>query len=122
VNIASRTRTIAFSHFRSISVKHGGPATLDNLAVACIFCNRQKGSDIGTIVADGTFVRFFNPRTDLWAEHFRLVGGTIEPITAIGAGTARILRFNDPERVAEREELIAQGRYPTLHALARMRG
>jgi hypothetical protein len=30
--------------------------------------------------------------------------------------------FNDPERVAAREELIAQGRYPALQALARMRG
>jgi hypothetical protein len=112
--------TLQIDHI--ISVKHGGTAGLENLAVACIFCNRQKGSDVGTIMADGRFTRLFNPRTDSWAEHFRLVGGTIEPITAIGEGTARILRFNDLERMAEREELIAQGRYPTLQALARMRG
>ena len=105
-----------------ISVKHGGATALENLAVACIFCNRHKGSDVGTIMTDGTFTRFFNPRTDSWAEHFRLFGGTIEPISVIGEGTARILRFNDPERMAEREEWIAQGRYPTLQALARMRG
>jgi hypothetical protein len=112
--------TLQIDHI--ISVKHGGAATLENLAVACIFCNRHKDSDVGAIMADGGLTRFFNPRTDSWAEHFRLVGGLIEPITAIGEGTARILRFNDLERVAEREELIAQGRYPTLQALARMSG
>ena len=105
-----------------ISVKHGGAAGLENLALACIFCNRQKGSDVGTILADGSFTRFFNPRTDSWAAHFRLAGALIEPLTAVGEATARILRFNDEERVAEREEWIAQGRYPALSALARMRG
>src|SRR5208283_711345 len=104
-----------------ISVKHGGDDGLENLALACIFCNRQKGTDVGTILAGGGFTRFFNPRTDSWAAHFRLVGAIIEPITAMGEATARILRFNDPERVAEREELVAQGRYPELQALARMR-
>ena len=105
-----------------ISVKHGGVAVLENLALACIFCNRQKGTDVGTILADGGFTRFFNPRTDSWAAHFRLAGAMIEPMTAVGEATARILRFNDAERVAEREEWIAQGRYPALPALARMRG
>ena len=31
-----------------ISLKHGGPSTIENLALACIFCNSYKGSDIGT--------------------------------------------------------------------------
>jgi hypothetical protein len=105
-----------------ISVKHGGGADLENFALACIFCNRQKGSDVGTILADGSFSRFFNPRKDFWAGHFRLAGAVIEPITAMGEATARILRFNDSERVDERSELVAQGRYPTLQALARMSG
>jgi len=105
-----------------ISVKHGGAAELDNLALACIFCNRQKGSDVGTMLASRNFVRFLNPRIDSWSAHFRLAGAMIEPLTAVGEATARILRFNDSERAAEREELIAQGRYPALPALARMRG
>ena len=32
-----------------ISVKHEGSTTLDNLAYACVVCNRQKGSDLGSI-------------------------------------------------------------------------
>jgi 5-methylcytosine-specific restriction endonuclease McrA len=29
-----------------ISEKHGGPTLADNLAYACAFCNRAKGSDM----------------------------------------------------------------------------
>src|SRR2546423_3917627 len=60
-----------------ISEKHGGPTELSNLAYACLFCNRTKGSDVGSIVpplTSGAFCRFFNPRTDLWADHFVLSG------------------------------------------------
>jgi len=39
-----------------ISEKHGGPTTADNLADACVFCNRAKGSDVASIVpGSGTF-------------------------------------------------------------------
>jgi HNH endonuclease len=104
-----------------ISVKHGGPTEGDNLAYACVFCNRQKGSDIGSIVRrTGEFSRFFNPRIDRWAEHFRLEGGMLQPQTGIGEVTARILGFNNSDRLLERQTLIAVGRYPTASALARM--
>jgi len=32
-----------------ISEKHNGATDADNLAYACPFCNRNKGSDIGSI-------------------------------------------------------------------------
>lgn len=48
-----------------ISEKHGGATQADNLAYACTFCNRAKGSDIGSMATgSGNFVRFFNPRSD----------------------------------------------------------
>ena len=113
---------LSFQVDHIMSRKHGGPTELENLAFACAFCNRQKGSDLGTVVP-GTrnLVRFFNPRSDAWAEHFRLVGGTIEPLSQIGEGTARILGFNEPDRLLERELLIRIGRYPSIAALARVR-
>ena len=92
-----------------ISLKHGGSTELDNLAYACAFCNRAKGSDIGSISTDGEFTRFFNPRTDIWAEHFRLEGAMIQSLTTIGEVTARILLFNDSARMHEREEMIRFG-------------
>lgn len=95
-----------------ISEKHGGTTTFENLALACTFCNVAKGSDIGSITNDGIFTRFFNPRIDVWNEHFVLVGIILEPLTPIGQVTVRLLQFNTLDRLLEREALIAVGRYP----------
>ena len=104
-----------------ISVKHGVPTEPGNLAYACTFCNRQKGSNIGSILSQtGEFVRFFNPRVDRWAAHFRLDGSTIEPLTGIGEVTARILGFNTIERLLERETLVMMHSYPAPAARVRM--
>ncbi|WP_373270765.1 HNH endonuclease [Nostoc sp. T09] len=104
-----------------ISVKHGGSTTADNLCYACIFCNLQKGSDLGSINwQTGELVRFFNPRRDFWGEHFQLNEAVIQPITDIGEVTARILDFNSDERIIERQALIASGQYPSSSALKRI--
>ena len=103
-----------------ISVKHGGSSELHNLAYACAPCNRAKGSDVGSIASSGEFTRFYNPRTDRWAEHFRLSGATIEWLTPIGEVTARIFGFNDSVRLHEREEMIRFGKYPSDAAAALM--
>ncbi len=104
-----------------ISLKHGGSNELDNLAYACVYCNRFKGSDIGSIVWEsGEFIRFFHPRQDRWHEHFRLTGARIESITAIAQVTIRILALNDSDRLDERRLLIQIGRYPTDIAQQRM--
>ena len=96
-----------------ISLKHGGSSEPNNLAYACALCNRAKGSDVGSISTSGQFTRFFNPRTDCWAEHFQLQGALIQPLTTIGEVTARILGFNDSVRLHEREEMIRFGKYPS---------
>ena len=58
-----------------ISEKHGGLTEAANLAYACTFCNRAKGTDIGSLSpGTGEFTRLFNPRTDHWRDHFRLRG------------------------------------------------
>lgn len=104
-----------------ISEKHGGPTQADNLAYACVFCNQAKGSDIGSIHWDSDeFIRFFNPRIDRWAEHFTLLGSRIESLTKIGAVTARILGFNNNERLFEREVLREINRYPCPEASRRI--
>lgn len=104
-----------------VSEKHGGPTVADNLAIACVFCNQGKGSDVGSIHWESnTFVRFFNPRTDAWADHFALVEARIEGTTPIGMVTARVLGFNSADRVLERRTLQSSGRYPSAAALRRM--
>jgi hypothetical protein len=104
---------------RIISEKHGVLTESENLALACTVCNRNKGSDIGSLVWESRqFVRFFNPRIDNWREHFRLEGVEIVPLTEIGIATDNILKFNDPERRMERQELAELGWYPTFEAIA----
>lgn len=104
-----------------IAEKHGGPTESENLAYACALCNRAKGTDIGTI-APGTqeFTRFFNPRIDHWSEHFLLDGIFIQPRTAIGEATAKILRMNESARLYERETLRRVDRYPPIEAAGKL--
>jgi hypothetical protein len=95
-----------------ISLKHGGSNEPENLAYACVFCNRYKGSDVGSVILETKeFVRFYNPRDDHWSEHFKLDDATIIAKTSVGEVTARILGFNDERRIIERQLLIAKGRY-----------
>ena len=102
-----------------IAEKHGGQTTSDNLAYACALCNRAKGSDIASIAAaSGLLTPLFNPRVHRWAEHFELHGVLIQPRTDVGEVTARLLAFNSPRRLAERELLARIGAYPPREALA----
>lgn len=96
-----------------IAEKHGGPTTAANLALACPFCNRAKGSDLGSLDPEtGILTAFFHPRTQQWADHFRAAGVQIMPLTPEGRVTARILQFNHPDRLAERQALQAAGVNP----------
>jgi hypothetical protein len=93
--------------------KHGGGDSADNLAYACAQCNRYKGSDFAAVDPEtGEIVSLFNPRTELWAEHFRLDEFVIEAITPTGRATMRLLQLNQIDRLLLRQELYALGRYP----------
>jgi hypothetical protein len=93
--------------------KHGGDTVEANLCLACADCNRHKGSDLCSLDPQtGDVVALFHPRQEKWSEHFRLIDtGIIEPLTASGRVTERILRFNRVDLVADRARLIALGGY-----------
>jgi hypothetical protein len=89
-----------------ISEKHGGLTIDANLAFACAFCNRFKGTDVGSITrSTNEFTRFFNPRIDRWSDHFKWDGDLIATLTPIGEVTCAILKFNMPDRILEREAI-----------------
>jgi hypothetical protein len=97
-----------------ISRKHGEESQADNLAFACLRCNAWKGSDIGSLDSQtGRFVNLFHPRRQRWEDHFVLRGAIIEPLTAEGRATARLLKLNLDKRVVERKLPIAAGCYPS---------
>jgi len=92
-----------------IAKQHGGMDNLDNLALACIHCNRYKGPNIAGIDPDtGKLTRLFNPRTDEWNGHFRWNGAEIAALGPIGRVTAGVLFMNDPEAVWLRSTLKSE--------------
>jgi hypothetical protein len=95
-----------------ISEHLGGETTLENLALACVDCNRYKGPAVAAIDGSGTAQLLFNPRTQSWEEHFRLHGAVIEPISPVGEATVLALKINLDRRVQDRAALQRSGHYP----------
>lgn len=96
-----------------IAVKHRGLTVENNLAWTCALCNRCKGSDVASVGEDGRVVRLFHPRRDRWARHFRVEGGRITPLTAVGRVTEFLLQFNRADRLRVRQALADKGLYPS---------
>jgi hypothetical protein len=95
-----------------VSRQHGGETHEQNLALACMRCNRFKGPNVGSFdPLTGDLVALYNPRTQAWACHFEWDGATIHPLTPEARVTVRILRLNDPDRIAERQGLMDVGLY-----------
>ena len=89
-----------------IAVKHGGDSAVENLALACVICNRYKGSDIASIDSEsGELTPLFHPRVDPWDNHYENRNGRIHALTAKGRVTVRLLRMNRSTRIKERQLL-----------------
>src|SRR3990172_3126635 len=73
--------------------QHGGSDQPENLALACPTCNLNKCPNMSAVdpETDG-LSPLFNPRSNLWSEHFMLVGLEILGLTIIGRATVRLLR------------------------------
>jgi hypothetical protein len=91
----------------------GGKTSFDNLALACPRCSGDKSDRMSAKDPNsGVSARLFNPRTQLWADHFEWSGE--EPAlligrTAVGRATISCLQFNHPEMVAARALLMLLG-------------
>ena len=97
-----------------IAKQHGGGDSLDNLALACMRCNRHKGPNVAGIDSEtGELTRLFNPRADNWNSHFRWArsnptGSEIIALSQIGRVTVSVLFMNDPEVVWLRSTLAEE--------------
>lgn len=70
---------------------------MENLAFACSGCNKYKSHRISGLDEDtGIEAAFYNPRTDVWNEHFIWSEDFIELIglTAKGRITIKELKLN----------------------------
>jgi hypothetical protein len=93
---------IKFQIEHIISIKHGGKTITENLAYSCPICNSNKGTDLATILEDGSIIRIFHPRKDDWFEHFEVISSEIVAKTNVGAATIKLLELNTINRVIER--------------------
>ena len=95
------------------ATKHLGPNTMENTCLACAHCNAAKGPNVaGYDPETGVLVPLFNPRVDVWTEHFRWQGGFLAGQTPVGRATIGVLRVNDPDCVEQPQELIEAGLFP----------
>jgi hypothetical protein len=93
-------------------VQHRGQTELGNLAWACHRCNEHKGTNLATVDPDtNERVWLFNPREQVWDEHFELSAGRIVGRTAVGRSTAWLLDMNAKDRLELRLFLIEHGRF-----------
>ena len=93
-----------------IAQQHGGTHDLNNLALACSWCNAIKGPNLSSIDPDsGDLTRLYHPRKDRWEDHFRREGPYILGLTEVGRTTAWLLRFNDTDNLNQRHLLLELG-------------
>ena len=93
----------------------GGNDDETNLWLSCSLCNRYKGPQIvGIDPHTHTTVPLFNPRTQLWRDHFRWRpdGVIILGMTSIGRATVEALRLNNELAVEVRRNWVLAGWHP----------
>lgn len=98
-----------------VATKHSGQSIPENLCWSCPECNAYKGTDIASIdPPTGLLTWLFNPRTQIWEQHFYINTTTAElhPLTAEGRVTVFILRLNSTEQIEARQILLELGLYP----------
>jgi hypothetical protein len=95
-------------------IKNGVDA-LFNLAYSCMACNNHKYAHIEAIdPVSGVLFPLYNPRIDVWAEHFRWSNdySILTGISPKGRATIDKLKLNRDSLINLRVVLAAIGKHP----------
>jgi len=98
-----------------LPISKGGETILKNLAFACSGCNKHKSHRISALDKNTkTEVSFYNPRKDIWREHFAWNEDFTEIIglTAKGRVTIKELKLNRQSVINLRRVLLIVGEHP----------
>ena len=113
--LAQAGQEAAFHIDHVVPVTAGGETESGNLALACVSCSLRKGArQTGFDPEMGRATPLFNPRREVWDEHFRWKGAMVVGLTPSGRATIAALRLNRPLILAIREEERFRDRHPPL--------
>jgi hypothetical protein len=104
---------LVVDHIRPRSA--GGPTARENLWLICTRCNQFKGDKVDVIDPQtGNQVLLFNPRTQVWNEHFAWSedGTEVMGRTACGRATIEALHLNRKLLVLVRRRWASVGWHP----------
>ncbi|HTU22315.1 MAG TPA: HNH endonuclease signature motif containing protein [Gemmataceae bacterium] len=117
-HLSTRGQVATFPIDRVVPRSSGGLTILENLALACPHCNSHKWAHVSaTDSVSGTSVPLFNPRTQVWSEHFqwsRQDRGVLDGKTPCGRATIALLQINDPDMLTIRQLLARVGLFPEI--------
>ena len=92
-----------------------GGDDVDNLCLSCSSCNLIKTTATSARdPATSELVALFNPRNQIWHDHFEWIEGGLHLLgkTAIGRATIERLKMNQPRLVRAQGNWIAAGNHP----------
>jgi HNH endonuclease len=99
-------------------IEHIDPAggdSIDNLCLSCPNCNLSKAAaSYAPDPLTGQIVQLFNPRVQVWSEHFVWLenGIRIEGLTPVGRATIERLKMNQDGFLIARARWIESGYHP----------
>lgn len=90
-----------------------GSTEAGNLASACVSCSLRKGArQVAADPETNEYAPLFNPRTQVWDDHFRWDGDRVVGVSPSGRATVEALAMNRPLILAIRSEERLRGRHP----------
>jgi hypothetical protein len=98
-----------------IPSSRGGTDDEINLWLACRLCNSYKSDQIEAVDPQTSqSVRLFNPRNQLWSDHFRWSDDQIRVIglTPVGLATVIALQLNNQIALIVRQNWVDAGWHP----------
>jgi hypothetical protein len=99
-----------------IPISKQGSSDESNLWLACPICNRYKSDKMTAVdLETGEIIKLFNPRTQIWTEHFKWTedGLRIVGQTPIGRATVAALHLSDdPDAIEVRSYWVMAGWHP----------
>ncbi len=106
---------VEFTIDHIVPLAAGGATTLENLALVCFSCNRRKWDRLGAIDPEtDREERLFDPRKELWNDHFAWSsdGITLVGMTSTGRATVIALELNRDRIRQIRAADVQAGRHP----------